>query len=296
MAKKDTIISSMTGFGRGEVLRDGCRAVFELSSVNSRFLEVSIRLPRWLMGMEAPLRGLIDKRLSRGKIFGQLTWERTDLAPTQAFNDQLADWYVEKLGAVASRHKSLGPLTQGDLLRLPDLWGSQSENIDATIESILNDALTAALDQLVEARNREGQALANDLAERAQLVEDYVGKIKALADLVPAAMRDKLAARVQELFGQAGYDPARLSQEIAYMAERADITEECVRLLVHTKHFTETLGSGEAAGRRLNFLMQEMNREANTIGSKSASSEISTYAVQLKEELERIREQVQNIE
>jgi len=296
MAKKDTIISSMTGFGRGEVLRDGCRAVFELSSVNSRFLEVSIRLPRWLMGMEAPLRGLIDKRMSRGKIFGQLTWERTDLAPTQAFNDQLADWYVEKLSAVGARHKSLGPLTQGDLLRVPDLWGSQSENIDATIESILNDALTAALDQLVEARNREGQALAHDLAERAQLVEDYVGKIKVLADLVPAAMRDKLAARVQELFGQAGYDPARLSQEIAYMAERADITEECVRLLVHTKHFTETLSSGEAAGRRLNFLMQEMNREANTIGSKSASSEISTYAVQLKEELERIREQVQNIE
>jgi uncharacterized protein (TIGR00255 family) len=296
MLKKDTIISSMTGFGRGEVLRDGCRAVFELSSVNSRFLEVSIRLPRWLMGMEAPLRGLIDKRLSRGKIFGQLTWERTDLAPTQAFNEQLADWYIERLGRVAANHKSLGPLTQGDLLRVPDLWGSQSENIDSTIESILNDALTAALDQLVEARNREGRALAHDLAERVQLVEDCVEKVKELADLVPAAMRDKLTARVQELFGQAGYDPQRLAQEVAYMAERADITEECVRLQVHTKHFIETLNSGEAAGRRLNFLMQEMNREANTIGSKSASSEISTYAVQLKEELERIREQVQNIE
>lgn len=296
MAKKDTIISSMTGFGRGEVLRDGCRAVFELSSVNSRFLEVSIRLPRWLMGMEAPLRGSIDKRLSRGKIFGQLTWERTDLAPTQAFNDQLADWYVEKLESLAARHKSLGPLTQGDLLRIPDLWGSQSDTIDSTVESILIDSLNAALEQLIEARNREGHALARDLGERVRLVEDYVEKIRALADLVPAVMRDKLTARVQELFGQAGYDPQRLAQEVAYMAERADITEECVRLLVHTKHFNETLSSGDAAGRRLNFLMQEMNREANTIGSKSASSEISTYAVQLKEELERIREQVQNIE
>ena len=296
MAKKDTIISSMTGFGRGEVLRDGCRAVFELSSVNSRFLEVSLRLPRWLMGMEAPLRAVIDKRLSRGKIYGQLTWERTDLAPTQAFNDQLADWYVEKLAGVASRHKALGPLTQGDLLRVPDLWGSQSENIDSTIEAILNDALNAALEQLVAARSREGQALAHDLAERVRLVEDYVARIRDLADMVPAAMREKLTARVQELFGQAGFDPQRLAQEVAYMAERADITEECVRLLVHTKHFTETLSSGDAAGRRLNFLMQEMNREANTIGSKSASSEISTYAVQLKEELERIREQVQNIE
>lgn len=296
MPKKDAIISSMTGFGRGEVARDGCRAVFELSSVNSRFLEVSLRLPRWLMGMEAPLRAVIDKRLSRGKIFGQLNWERTDLAPTQSFNEPLAEWYIEALDRFAAKHKSLGALTLGDLVRIPDLWGSQAENIDATIESVLNDALAAALDQLVGARNREGQALAHDLAERIGTVEDLVGKIKTLADTVPAAMRDKLTDRIQELFGQAGYDPQRLSQEVAYMAERADITEECVRLLVHTKHFLETLEAGEAAGRRLNFLMQEMNREANTIGSKSASSEISTYAVQLKEELERIREQVQNIE
>lgn len=296
MAKKDAIISSMTGFGRGEVLRDGCRAVFELSSVNSRFLEVSLRLPRWLMGMEAPLRGIIDKRLSRGKIFGQLTWERTELTPTQSFNEPLADWYIETLGRVGSRHKFLGPLTLGDLARIPDLWGSQAENIDSTIESVLNDALSAALDQLVEARNREGQALAHDLISRIGVVDGFVGRIKALADTVPAMMRDKLTSRIQELFGQAGYDPQRLSQEVAYMAERADITEECVRLLVHTKHFVETLSAGEAAGRRLNFLMQEMNREANTIGSKSTSSEISTCAVQLKEELERIREQVQNIE
>ena len=296
MPTKDAIISSMTGFGRGEVVRDGCRAVFELSSVNSRFLEVSLRLPRWLMGMEAPLRAVIDKRLSRGKIFGQLSGERTALTPTHSFTEPLAEWYIEALERFASKHKSLGALTLGDLVRIPDLWGSQAENIDATIESVLNDALAAALDQLVEARNREGQALARDLAQRIGTVEDYVGKIKALADIVPAAMRDKLSARIQELFGQAGYDPQRLSQEVAYMAERADITVECVRLLVHTKHFLETLEAGEAAGRRLNFLMQEMNREANTIGSKSASSEISTYAVQLKEELERIREQVQNIE
>ena len=109
MTKKGTIIASMTGFGRGEVVRDGCRAVFELSSVNSRFLEVSLRLPRWLMGMEAPLRGIIDKRISRGKIFGQLTWERTDLEPTQSINEPLADWYIETLGRVSSKHKSLGP-------------------------------------------------------------------------------------------------------------------------------------------------------------------------------------------
>ena len=118
MTKKGAIIASMTGFGRGEVVRDGCRAVFELSSVNSRFLEVSLRLPRWLMGMEAPLRGIIDKRISRGKIFGQLTWERTDLEPTQSINEPLADWYIETLGASPPNINRL-TLTVGDLIRIP---------------------------------------------------------------------------------------------------------------------------------------------------------------------------------
>jgi uncharacterized protein (TIGR00255 family) len=296
MAGKSAYIESMTGFGRGEVVRDGYRAVFELSSVNSRFLEISLRLPRWLMGMESPLRGLIDKRLSRGKIFGQLTWERVEFAPNQAPNDALVDWYVETLQRIGARHTSLGPLALGDLLRIPDLWGTQAETIDATVESVLTESLNAALEQLVTARRREGEALARDLRERVAIIESCVGQVKQLAATVPATIRDRLNTRIQELLGQTGVEPQRIAQEVAFLADRADITEECVRLLVHTGHFVETLEAGEAAGRRLNFLLQEMNREANTIASKSVSAEISSLAVQLKEELERIREQVQNIE
>lgn len=296
MATKRTTVSSMTGFGRGEVSRDGFRAVFELSSVNSRYLEISLRLPRWLLAMEASLRSVIDKRLSRGKVFGQLTWERTDFAPTQSFNEPLAAWYIRTLQDVGQKHAIPGSLTLGDLARIQDLWVSDAETVNEHIEAILNESLTQALDALAAARDAEGSALADDMRHRVQLVEEYVGTIKSHSAEVPAAIRDKLAARVQELLGSGGYDPQRLAQEVAFMAERADITEECVRLLVHSKHFLDALGAEDAAGRRLNFLTQEMNREANTIASKSASAEISTLAVHLKEELERIREQVQNIE
>lgn len=296
MSTKGPTISSMTGFGRGEISRDGYRAVFEVSSVNSRFLEISVRLPRWLIGMEGVLRGIIDKRVSRGKVFAQLTWERTEAAPAQTFNEPLAEWYIQTLQDVGKRHQINGSLTLGDLARMPDLWTSESETIDETVEAVLLDSFNLAIDQLVSSRLSEGSALAADVLHRVELVEKYVAGIKTHAAQVPAAIREKLTSRIAELLGSAGYEPQRVAQEVAFMAERADITEECVRLLVHTKHFRDALEAADAAGRRLNFLLQEMNREANTIASKSVSADISTLAVGLKEELERIREQVQNIE
>ncbi|MEW5701857.1 MAG: YicC/YloC family endoribonuclease [Candidatus Zixiibacteriota bacterium] len=290
------MVNSMTGFGRGEVARDGFKATFELSSVNSRYLEVSLRLPRWLLALEAPLRAIVDARLSRGKVYGQLSWERTEWAPTQTFNEPLADWYIETLKGLAARHQMSAEFSVGALVGLSDLWSVRNESPDEQIEALLREALTSALDQLQRSRESEGQALAADLTQRLARVDELLGQIRARAAEVPQALREKLTARVTELFGNGGYDPQRLAQEVAYMAERADITEECVRLDVHVRQFKTTLAGREAAGRRLNFLTQEMNREANTIGSKSASWELSTLVVELKEELERIREQVQNIE
>jgi uncharacterized protein (TIGR00255 family) len=286
----------MTGFGRGEVAGGGLKATFELSSVNSRFLEVSLRLPRWLLALEAPLRAVVDARLSRGKVYGQLNWERTEFAPTQAFNEPLADWYIETLKRLAARHQMSGEFSVGSLVGISDLWTARNEAPDERIEAILREALTVALDQLQQSRGQEGRALAADLHGRLARIDELLRQIRALAAEVPQALRDKLANRVAELFGSGGYDPQRLAQEVAYMAERADITEECVRLEVHCRHFGAALDGPEAAGRRLNFLTQEMNREANTIGSKSVSGELSSVVVELKEELERIREQVQNIE
>jgi uncharacterized protein (TIGR00255 family) len=290
------MICSMTGFGRGEVARDGFKATFELSSVNSRFLEVSLRLPRWLLAMESPLRALVDARLSRGKIYGQLSWERTEGASPQTFNEPLADWYIETLKRLAAKHQLPNELHVGALMNVPDMWAAQNDVPDDRVEGILREALTLALDQLEHSRQEEGRALAGDFKQRLAHIDGLLQRIRALAAEVPQAIRDKLATRVSELFGNGGYDPQRLAQEVAYLAERADITEECVRLEVHRLHFAAALDGPEAAGRRLNFLTQEMNREANTIGSKSVSGELSTAVVELKEELERIREQVQNVE
>jgi uncharacterized protein (TIGR00255 family) len=286
----------MTGFGRGEVARDGFKAVFELSSVNSRFLEVSIRLPRWLLAMESPLRALVDARLSRGKVYGQLSWERTESVPEQSLNEPLADWYIETLKRLAAKHQLPGEVNVGALVGMPDLWTTRNDAPDDRIEGVLREALTLALDQLQRSREDEGQALAVDLKRRLARIDELLQQVQTLASGVPSAIRDKLTARIDELFGSGGYDPQRLAQEVAYLAERADITEECVRLEVHRRHFAAALDGSEAAGRRLNFLTQEMNREANTIGSKSSSGDLSTIAVEIKEELERIREQVQNIE
>ena len=291
------MISSMTGFGRGEVVRDGYRAVFEVSSVNSRFMEVSLRLPRWLLSLEPPLKAIVDQRLSRGKAFCQLTLARDDsAAPDVSINDALAGWYVTTLRELAVRYNLDGELRVGDLVRLPDLWSGKAQTADETVEEILREALTSAVDGLVATRDAEGQALCADLRERLAIIARVVASIKVETASVPAAIREKLTARVEELFGSAEYDPQRLAQEIAYMAERADVTEECVRLTIHREQFEEALDAERAVGRRLNFLLQEMNREANTIGSKSATAEVSTMVVTLKEELERIREQVQNIE
>jgi len=145
-------------------------------------------------------------------------------------------------------------------------------------------------------RRAEGEKLRADLRERLNFVVGAVDKIQAQADGLVDYYRKKLQARAAELFGENGYDPQRLAEEVAYLAERSDITEECVRLRIHTESFSEAMAAEEAVGRRLNFLMQEMNREANTIGSKAGSVEISSIVVTIKEELEKIREQIQNIE
>ncbi|HUU46696.1 MAG TPA: YicC/YloC family endoribonuclease [Acidobacteriota bacterium] len=290
------MISSMTGFGRGEVARDGYKATFEVSSVNGRHLDVSLRLPRWLFSLEMPLKSLVNERLSRGKVVCQLTLEKDTPGGDIGLNEPLAEVYIKVLTDLAARHGLEGGVTVSDLLRLPDLWSSRTEGPNDVVEGILRETLNVALDELIAVRSAEGAALAADLRARLETVNDHLVVIRKEAAGLPDAIREKLSSCVKQLFGSGEYDPQRLAQEIAYLAERADITEECVRLDVHRGHFAEALESDQAVGRRLNFLLQELNREANTIGSKSASAETATRVVALKEELERIREQVQNIE
>jgi len=291
------MISSMTGFGRGEVDRDGYRAVFEVTSLNGRYLEVSLRLPRWMASHEAGLRSLISTKVGRGKVVAQLAWERTTFESPVRINETLADWYIETIKRLAAKHEMTCPLSIADVMSLPEVWiGGETSTEAGTVEAIVKEALEKALDQLVQTRRDEGLKLASDFRTRMEFIRQTGEKIQSLASTQVEGYRQKLTQRIEEILGSAGYDPQRLAQEIAYMAERTDITEESVRLAIHCRHFLDAVNGNEQAGRRLNFLLQELNREVNTIGSKSASAEISALVVDLKEELEKTREQVQNIE
>ncbi|GAB4319304.1 MAG: YicC family protein [Candidatus Zixiibacteriota bacterium] len=291
------MISSMTGFGRGEVERDGYRASFEVSSLNSRYLDISIRTPRWMMAMEPELRAVVSARFGRGKIVAQLNWERTAIESSVSINEELVDWYVESIRRVAAKCGLADSLTIGDVLSLPDVWVAKRDpQKDEVVESIVKDALLAALDQLEATRAAEGAKLASSFRQQIGRISAGNDQIKSLAGRQVELYRQRLTQRLDEVLGQANYDEQRLTQEVAFMAERSDITEECVRLGIHCGHFLEALDSAEPVGRRMNFLVQELNREINTIGSKSVDIDISRIVVDLKDELEKIREQVQNIE
>jgi uncharacterized protein (TIGR00255 family) len=291
------MISSMTGFGRGEAERDGYRAIFEVSSLNSRFLEVSVRTPRWMMSFEPGLRALISSRAGRGKVVAQLSWEKTTFESSVAINEPLIESYVKTLRQVGERHNLSDTLTIGDLITLPDFWTANQNVAEAEFtEELITQALSLALDKLKETRLAEGQKLAETFIVQMERIRQTVTRIQELAAGQVDHYRAKLTSRIEELMGGNEFDAQRLAQEVAYMAERSDITEECQRLDIHCRHFSEDLQSPEPVGRRLNFLLQELNREVNTIGSKSVDIEISGMVVTLKDELEKIREQVQNIE
>lgn len=291
------MISSMTGFGRGEAERDGYRAVFEVSSLNSRFLEVSVRTPRWMMSFEPALRALITARVGRGKVNAQLSWEKTSFESAVAVNEPLVESYVKVLRQVGEKHNLSDTLTIGDLITLPDFWTTnQAVTENELVEDLITRSLSAALDKLRETRAAEGQKLADTFVPQMERIRQATVRIKELAAGQVEHYRAKLTSRIEELMGGAEFDAQRLAQEVAYMAERSDITEECDRLDIHCQHFVDDLHSIDPVGRRLNFLLQELNREVNTMGSKSVDIEISGLVVGLKDDLEKIREQVQNIE
>jgi uncharacterized protein (TIGR00255 family) len=287
----------MTGFGRGEAEREGYRAVFEVSSLNSRFLEVSVRTPRWMMSFEPTLRALISSRVGRGKVAAQLSWEKLSFESSVAINEPLIESYVTALREVGKRHNLNDTLTIGDLISLPDFWTTnQAVTETELVEDLITRSLASALDKLRETRAAEGQKLAETFEAQMARIRQAVVRIQELAAGQVDHYRAKLTSRIEELMGGNEIDAQRLAQEVAYMAERSDITEECDRLNIHCQHFLDDLQSTEPVGRRLNFLLQELNREVNTIGSKSVDIEISSLVVGLKDDLEKIREQVQNIE
>ena len=293
------MIKSMTGYGRAETIQDGRKWVVEVKSVNHRFLEVFVRLPASLQPLEGEVKKKVGEKLSRGRIEVGVKAD-SDGDQVGALID-LNMPMIRHYHSLLSRMKeALGlrdEITIGMLTGFKDafIYPEVEVNLEsawATLEGVLD----GALDELAAMREKEGEVIGRDFNQRMDTIERSLDVIASRVPQVVAECHKKLSDRVKELLGSVELDESRVSQEVAILADRMDITEEIVRFKSHMDQFAEMLKSGEAVGRKLDFLLQEMNREVNTMGSKSNDAEISRQVVEIKSELSRLREQVQNIE
>jgi uncharacterized protein (TIGR00255 family) len=293
------MIRSMTGYGRGEVDESGLKWVVELRSVNHRFLEVSSSLPRHLWALEDRVRKLIKSRLARGRVDVQFSWEgRAERPWTVRLDPAMTAQINSLLTSLTEMLPEPEPVRLAHLLHFADLIVAR-ERQTQDIEEIwlaISAALAQALEALEVMRGNEGAALAEETLSHLHQVRQELNQIKTQAELVPGLWQERLKTRLEELLAEAPVDEGRLVQEIAFLAERRDIQEELTRLESHIAQFQEALAGPGPVGRKLEFLLQEMLRETNTIGVKAGDLDISQAVVAIKGLLERLREQVQNIE
>jgi len=292
------MIASMTGYGRGEATVNGVTVAVELRTVNSRFFEVAARLPRSFSLRENEIREILRKRVTRGKVSVVVAVQReTEDSQTLRVNVGAVRGYYKLLNQLRKAVKLKETVKLEHLLHFSEVIESQeTAQADDQEWKILQEAMDRATDQLQHMRVNEGEELTKDFQGRIAMIEEKLTQIESLSRGQVPQERVRLRERVRQLLESETVDEGRLELELALLADRLDVTEECVRFRSHNKFFLKALDNEEAPGRKLNFLVQEMNREANTIGSKSSSSEIAHLVVGVKEELEKIREQLQNIE
>ena len=292
------MIRSMTGYGSADLERDGQRLSAEIRSVNHRFCEVSLRAPKLVGLFEDQIRQLISDRFSRGKFNLTITWSGAgDSGEVLKVNEIVTDRYVALLEQLRERYKLDSGLDVRTLATLPDVFTWEHTALsDEETWGLLKSVIGRACDNMNAMKAREGESLARDLEQRLALLRTQLEKVVERAPLRPAEAKERLESRLKALLGDVEMDPVRIAQEVALMADRLDCTEECVRLSAHLDQFKHLSDGAELAGRKLNFLLQEMNREANTIGSKANDVDIAHAVIIIKEELERLREQVQNVE
>ncbi|HEY6100213.1 MAG TPA: YicC/YloC family endoribonuclease [Anaeromyxobacter sp.] len=291
------MIRSMTGFGAARGASGAEELDVEIRSVNHKFSEVKVRAPRELGALEIEVARMVKERLARGGVDVAIRRPGGSSGLAPRIDVALAESYSRAFREMQVRLGLPGTLTLADVIGADGVvrLEERSVDLDAAREA-LRRALGTALDRLVEMRVREGEALARDLAGRLEVLETSVARIELLGPPAIEHHRARLAERVQELARGVAVDPGRLEQEVVLLADRTDVTEEITRLRSHVAQVRALLKVAEPAGRKLDFLVQEMHREMNTIGSKSQSAEIAALVVALKAEVERMREQVQNVE
>lgn len=296
------MIKSMTGFA--SLTRDDERGTIGVTirAVNHRFLDLQLRLPTPLAALEPPLRALVQKRLARGRVeIGVSLQTRQASAPRIELNAEFAQALAAVMEQARGQGLVSGALTPGDLLRLPQALTIQDQMPDAGgLAEAMSQPVTTAVDEAIEQletmRVREGQHLRADLDMRKAMLADLIVRIAAAADTGRSDLEARLLERAREVAGALPIDQAALAQEVVRVAQRSDITEEVTRFHGHLAHWDALSDSPEPCGRKLDFLLQEMNREVNTIGSKADGLHVSEVVIEAKAELEKMREQVQNVE
>ncbi len=286
---------SMTGYGRGASERGGARVTVELRAVNHRFLDLKLRGAVGV-AVEDAVQQRIRERLERGAVAGTIRLERVGAGAAVTLDRALARELHAQLAGLAAE-LGLAPPTLRDVVAQPGVLAiADAADADADAAAAASAAASAALDALVAMRDAEGAHLAADLGARLDAMAATFDALAAAGADAAVAARDRLHERLSRLLGGTAIDPARLAQEVAVLADRADVTEELVRARSHLAQLAATMAQAGAVGRRLDFLVQELGREINTIGSKSTAAPIAQLVVQAKTELEKIREQVQNLE
>jgi len=292
-------MKSMTGYGRGSAEGEGFSVSVDLKTVNNRFLDVHLRLNGELASLEPTIKRQISSRLSRGRVDVTINFEKTSQTAYE-LNRPLIAGYVNALREMQKDFSIAGELDINVLARLPGALQPAREGLTDDVVAGIEQALSDALDELESMRAQEGETLRLEMSERIDRIGTLVPTIEDAASGLVDAYRARLQKRIGELLNRNGQlvelDPARLAQEVAYLSDRSDVSEEMVRLRSHLAQFREALNSTGETGKMLDFLLQELNREANTTLSKSTDLSIKEAALAIKAEVEKLREQVQNVE
>ncbi len=293
------MVKSMTGYGRAESLLEGRKILVEIKSLNHRYLESSLRLPSALSPFELDIKKKVSAGISRGKIEINIRADANFIPEKGAgwdLNLPLLRNYYNLLCRIKEELNIKDDITLAHIASFKDVFVSVEENNIADLWLIIAPLLDEAIATLTLMREKEGAVLCRDLLARISIVQQLLEDMDLRLPKVIAVYQKRLTERVKELAGDTAIDESRLLQEVAIMAEKSDVTEEMVRFRSHIGQFTDMLQSDDGVGRKVDFLIQEMGREINTIGSKSSDAEISRIVIEIKSELARIREQVQNLE
>lgn len=291
------MIKSMTGYGKANLSKDKREYQVEIKSVNHRYLDICVKMPRVLSYLEEEVKKQISSQIKRGKIDVFITFENNSIEDKEIkINTEIAKIYIEELKKLAKQENILDNIEVTEISKLPDVLTIQNNQEDETIKEALLEAVSNATENLVQMRSIEGNKMADDLVARIQGIKEKVEEISSLSTGLIEEYVVKLEGRIKEILKNQDIDESRLAQEVVIYADKCSIEEEVTRLKSHISQFEKLIKTDEAIGKKLDFIIQEMNRETNTIGSKANNLEITNGVIDIKTELENIREQVQNIE